>query len=252
MLTDEVGEASVEVVAATSTSVDDDASHDLHQASEHERTFRGREHRAANDLEQLAALLALPRVDVPSLVQSFVGVARGVGAAEERALGSSRVGVGVLAGVTVDVLSPVRGLVVLTVHVDVSADGLDDARTPDVDGNRLLVNILDRLQLRLFHVIRILNEIGVLGGLRGEMLVAVEDNVAPEGLDSEALLSCADGLDIMDEARDEGEDVEGGDRYCASEEEIALGAVLAALVPVTTRSVNHFVAERESREVRTC
>lgn len=77
------------------------------------------------------------------------------------------------------------------------------------------------------------------------MLVAIKDDVVPEGLEREAVLTAADGADICHEAEDKGEDIESGKGDCACEEEIALRSVFAALVPVTTCPVSDFVVGRK-------
>ena len=68
------------------------------------------------------------------------------------------------------------------------------------------------------------------------MIVAIEDDVVPEGLQREMILAADDRTEVRHQADKEGEEVEGGEDGGTGEEEIPLRGVLAAFVPAMMTS----------------
>ena len=133
-----------------------------------------------------------------------------------------------------DIVCPLCCLVVvvLLMHLDVGPNRFNNTSTPYM--KRFVLDIFG-LQLSIIKLFRLLeDEIRVLGLGSSQVLITVEDDIVPEGLEGEAVLARADGADIRNKTEDLREDVENRKSNCACEEEISLRAMFVAFVPVTT------------------
>ena len=225
----------VNVVAAATAGVNHDSRCDLHEPREDERALRSGKRRLTHEPENGAHVLSLPGVDVSRLMERLVGATRRM-RTEERAFRSSGVGIRGMAGVTANVVSPIHGIVML-VHVDVGLDRFHYAGAPDMQRlSSLLLFLVDvlRLQYSLFELFRFLgDQVGVFSGNTRSAVVPVENDIVPHSLEGKALLAPSDRADIRHQTHNKRQEIHGRQRHGTSEEEIALGTVLAAFVPVT-------------------
>lgn len=145
-LTDEVSEATVHIVAAASTGIDNNTGSDLHQSRKDQRAFRCCEGGTTYEAEKSTLILPLPGIDMPRSREVIVGTVGRLGS-EESTLGCSRLRVRGAAGMMMNVVCPVHCALMLILHVKTCSNGFDDAIAPHVEWRGPLRVVIDVLRV---------------------------------------------------------------------------------------------------------